>query len=215
MKFWGVKSLVGFRYGKDHHAIVGGFVVHVPDENAPGRLRQGVRSVGAAVRRCVRGRDRARPARRRSPGTARSSTSTRSSRPRPPWATTTSTSPRTPPTRRGEGVPDPGHRDPGARRARTGQGRSRPLRRRGAAQGQRHEHRPSRRRCTGPKRRSRGAMRPPRSLAAPSFGLRAESPHSTGLSRSGSQRSVELREGQLELRAYGWCSASVRRAVAT
>ena len=36
MKFWGVKSLVGFRYGKDHHGIVGGFVVHVPDETAPG-----------------------------------------------------------------------------------------------------------------------------------------------------------------------------------
>ncbi|MDP9036022.1 MAG: hypothetical protein M3O50_14575 [Myxococcota bacterium] len=36
VKFWGVKSLVGFRYGKDHHAIVGAFVVHVPDEAAPG-----------------------------------------------------------------------------------------------------------------------------------------------------------------------------------
>jgi hypothetical protein len=36
VKFWGVKSLVGFRYGKDHHAIVGGVVVHVQDENAPG-----------------------------------------------------------------------------------------------------------------------------------------------------------------------------------
>jgi hypothetical protein len=36
VKFWGVKSLVGFRYGKAHHAIVGGFVVHVPDETAPG-----------------------------------------------------------------------------------------------------------------------------------------------------------------------------------
>jgi hypothetical protein len=36
VKFWGMKSLVGFRYGKDHHAIVGGFVVHVDDENAPG-----------------------------------------------------------------------------------------------------------------------------------------------------------------------------------
>jgi hypothetical protein len=35
VKFWGVKSLVGFRYGKDHHAIVAGFVLHVPDENAP------------------------------------------------------------------------------------------------------------------------------------------------------------------------------------
>jgi hypothetical protein len=35
VKFWGVKSLVGFRYGKDHHAIVAGFVLHVEDENAP------------------------------------------------------------------------------------------------------------------------------------------------------------------------------------
>jgi hypothetical protein len=31
VKFWGVKSLVGFRYGKDHHAIVAGFVLHVDD----------------------------------------------------------------------------------------------------------------------------------------------------------------------------------------
>jgi len=36
VKFWGVKSLVGFRYGKDHHAIVAGFIVHVDDETAPG-----------------------------------------------------------------------------------------------------------------------------------------------------------------------------------
>jgi hypothetical protein len=36
VKFWGLKSLVGFRYGKDHHAIVGAFVVHVDDETAPG-----------------------------------------------------------------------------------------------------------------------------------------------------------------------------------
>ena len=36
VKFWGVKSLVGYRYGKDHHAIVAGFVVHVDDETAPG-----------------------------------------------------------------------------------------------------------------------------------------------------------------------------------
>jgi hypothetical protein len=36
VKFWGLKSLVGFRYGKDHHAIVAGFVVHVDDETAPG-----------------------------------------------------------------------------------------------------------------------------------------------------------------------------------
>jgi hypothetical protein len=31
VKFWGVKSLVGFRYGKEHHAIVAGFVLHVDD----------------------------------------------------------------------------------------------------------------------------------------------------------------------------------------
>src|SRR5258708_19246556 len=36
VKLWGVKSLVGFRYGKDHHAIVAGFIVHVDDETAPG-----------------------------------------------------------------------------------------------------------------------------------------------------------------------------------
>jgi hypothetical protein len=36
VKFWGVKSLVGYRYGKDHHAIVAGFVIHVDDEQAPG-----------------------------------------------------------------------------------------------------------------------------------------------------------------------------------
>lgn len=35
VKFWSVPSLVGFRYGKNHHAIVGGFVMHVPDEKAP------------------------------------------------------------------------------------------------------------------------------------------------------------------------------------
>jgi hypothetical protein len=31
VKFWGVKSLVGFRYGKEHHAIVAGFILHVDD----------------------------------------------------------------------------------------------------------------------------------------------------------------------------------------
>jgi hypothetical protein len=45
VKFWGMKSLVGFRYGKDHHAVVGAIVLPVPpdparegnaDENAPG-----------------------------------------------------------------------------------------------------------------------------------------------------------------------------------
>jgi hypothetical protein len=36
VKFWGVKSLVGYRYGKDHHAIVAAFVIHVDDEAVPG-----------------------------------------------------------------------------------------------------------------------------------------------------------------------------------
>jgi hypothetical protein len=36
VKFWGVESLVGFRYGKEHHAIVGGFVTHVDDNTVPG-----------------------------------------------------------------------------------------------------------------------------------------------------------------------------------
>jgi signal transduction histidine kinase len=31
VKFWGVPSLVGFRYGKDHHAIVGGWIIEVED----------------------------------------------------------------------------------------------------------------------------------------------------------------------------------------
>ena len=36
VSFWGVKSLVGFRYGKDHHALVGAFVMHVDDNTVPG-----------------------------------------------------------------------------------------------------------------------------------------------------------------------------------
>jgi hypothetical protein len=36
VKFWGVPTLVGFRYGKDHHAIVAGFITHVDDNEAPG-----------------------------------------------------------------------------------------------------------------------------------------------------------------------------------
>jgi len=36
VKFWGVESLVGYRYGKDHHALVGAFVTHVDDNTAPG-----------------------------------------------------------------------------------------------------------------------------------------------------------------------------------
>jgi hypothetical protein len=36
VRFWGIKSLVGYRYGKDHHAVVAGDIVHVGDETAPG-----------------------------------------------------------------------------------------------------------------------------------------------------------------------------------
>ena len=36
VKFWGVPSTVGFRYGKDHHAIVAGFVTHVDDNTVQG-----------------------------------------------------------------------------------------------------------------------------------------------------------------------------------
>jgi hypothetical protein len=36
VKFWGVPSLVGFRYGKDHHAVVGAYVTHVDDNTVPG-----------------------------------------------------------------------------------------------------------------------------------------------------------------------------------
>ena len=35
VKFFGVESLVGFRYGKDHHAVLGAFVTHVDDNQAP------------------------------------------------------------------------------------------------------------------------------------------------------------------------------------
>ncbi len=36
VSFWGVQSLVGYRYGKQHHALVGAFVTHVDDNTAPG-----------------------------------------------------------------------------------------------------------------------------------------------------------------------------------
>jgi hypothetical protein len=36
VKFWGVPSLVGFRYGKDHHAIVAAFITHVDDNSVRG-----------------------------------------------------------------------------------------------------------------------------------------------------------------------------------
>lgn len=40
VKFWGVKSLVGFRYGRDHHAIVAADIVPVSDETVPGACGQ-------------------------------------------------------------------------------------------------------------------------------------------------------------------------------
>jgi len=36
VRFWGVPSLVGFRYGKDHHGIAGAFITHVPDNTVDG-----------------------------------------------------------------------------------------------------------------------------------------------------------------------------------
>lgn len=36
VRFLTLKSLVGFRYGKDHHAIFAGFVTHVDDNSAQG-----------------------------------------------------------------------------------------------------------------------------------------------------------------------------------
>jgi hypothetical protein len=36
VRFLTLKSLVGFRYGKDHHAIFGGFVTHVDDNTVQG-----------------------------------------------------------------------------------------------------------------------------------------------------------------------------------
>jgi len=36
VKFWGFSSLVAFRYGQAHHAVVAGVVTHVDDEVSPG-----------------------------------------------------------------------------------------------------------------------------------------------------------------------------------
>ena len=36
VKFWGVPTLFGFRYGQGHHAVVGGYITHVPDNAEPG-----------------------------------------------------------------------------------------------------------------------------------------------------------------------------------
>jgi hypothetical protein len=36
VKFWGVPTLVGFRYGEGHHAVVGAYITHVTDNAVPG-----------------------------------------------------------------------------------------------------------------------------------------------------------------------------------
>jgi hypothetical protein len=36
VKFLTVKSLVGFRYGREHHAVFGGFITHVDDNSVQG-----------------------------------------------------------------------------------------------------------------------------------------------------------------------------------
>ena len=38
--FWGVPTLMGFRYGRGHHAIVGGYITHTADNTAPGACSQ-------------------------------------------------------------------------------------------------------------------------------------------------------------------------------
>jgi len=38
--FWGIPTLMGFRYGRGHHAIVGGYITHTADNSAPGACAQ-------------------------------------------------------------------------------------------------------------------------------------------------------------------------------
>jgi hypothetical protein len=45
VKFWAMQSLVGYRYGKDHHAIVAGFVTHVPDNTVTGACSRSIEEV--------------------------------------------------------------------------------------------------------------------------------------------------------------------------
>lgn len=45
VKFFGVPTLVGFRYGKDHHAIVAAFVTHVDDNLDPGACEKSFREI--------------------------------------------------------------------------------------------------------------------------------------------------------------------------
>ena len=49
VKFWGVPTLVGFRYGKDHHAIVAAFVTHVEDNEAPNACRKSFEDMAMPV----------------------------------------------------------------------------------------------------------------------------------------------------------------------
>jgi hypothetical protein len=49
VKFWGVPSLVGFRYGKDHHAIVGGWIIEVDDNTVEGACARGFENLAKPV----------------------------------------------------------------------------------------------------------------------------------------------------------------------
>src|ERR1035438_3940669 len=116
VKFWGVKSLVGFRYGKDHHAIVGGFVVHVPDENAPG-------ACGKAFEAWAQ------------PYVDAFEVEIEHDAPQAISWNGKIVDIDSPLARVAGRLSRPGHRDPRPRRARTRQGRTRSLRRRGPPQG--------------------------------------------------------------------------------
>jgi hypothetical protein len=47
VKFFGIESLVGFRYGKEHHAVVAGTVIHVPPDAPQGECGKAFESWAA------------------------------------------------------------------------------------------------------------------------------------------------------------------------
>lgn len=49
VRFWGVPSLVGYRYGKDHHAIVGGWILEVEDNSLEGACMRAFESLAKPV----------------------------------------------------------------------------------------------------------------------------------------------------------------------
>ena len=140
MKFWGVKSLVGFRYGKAHHAIVGGFVVHVPDETAPGACLKAFADwaqpyADAFEVEIAHDAPAAFPWNGKIVDVDSLVATTATLGDHDQYAAVYATYPVWP-----KALPDPRHRRPGARRARTRQGGARLVRRRGPAQGAGHEH---------------------------------------------------------------------------